>query len=53
MRADIKCVMLKIIECAIFLHPKDAGTCFLFQQWVNENKNGIITLSCGYLLLLA
>jgi len=50
MEADVKSVMLlKIIECAIFLHPKDAGTCILFQQWVNENKNDIVTLSCGYL----
>jgi len=50
MEADVKCVMLKIIECAIFLHPKNTGTCNLFQHWAKKNKNNIVALSCGYLL---
>jgi len=49
MESDVKCVMLKIIECAIFLHPKDTGTCVLFQHWARKNKKNIVALSCGYL----
>eukprot|EP00816_Leptocylindrus_hargravesii_P012308 CAMPEP_0196807184 /NCGR_PEP_ID=MMETSP1362-20130617/7137_1 /TAXON_ID=163516 /ORGANISM="Leptocylindrus danicus, Strain CCMP1856" /LENGTH=1124 /DNA_ID=CAMNT_0042180983 /DNA_START=109 /DNA_END=3483 /DNA_ORIENTATION=+ len=47
---DVKCVILKIIECAIFLYPKDVGTAVSFHQWVEKNKTNIAPLSFGYLL---